>query len=766
MTDSTNSSLQAARCLHCHDVVVGSGLYCCHACEILFQMSEVNGFKLPHSEENKFSKYLFLDQANFDLLYRSDKNTKDYQVFIGGLECSSCVHLLERLPEFYNAILETRVNFSNSNMQIKLGPTGKLSKVLDLIESFGYKPKIMKPGQSLKDNHKIENRKMLMRIGVAGAAAGNMMLYVVPIYSGLKGDLAQTFNWICFFLFLPILFYSAVPFYRGAWNSLKHKVVSVDLPITVALWLGFIVSTFNLVLQQSQVYFDSTASFIFFILVARYLLKKVQQFYLFTPEFDDLIATEKIQRRTESGLETIPLNQIKIGDELVIYNQQFVPADGVLISDTCHLDLSLLTGESLPQRNFKNMQVFAGSKVFSESMIMKVQAVSGETRLGQLLYNLNLGSKAKTDFSLITDKLAQYLIVIVLLTATIFFAFYMNVSVQQAINRCLALIVLACPCALAFGTPLAQGLAIRKAKKIGILIKNPAVLEKILIIKNLFLDKTGTLTRGQLIFYQSFPAPLSKRDKEIILGLETISFHPVAQSLRQQWSDISPVTIIKPIEIVSEGVEGYYDGDFYQLKASAVNDDRGLLQIEFIKNGSRVAYLYFSDQLRDDTLDSVHQLRSHFNNISILSGDRSSEVLKIAQSVQIAKRNTHIGFSAEEKADLIRQTPGCCMVGDGSNDSLALQAADVGIAVAGSADLSLTYADVYLTESGLKPILKLIQLSKRAQRTVKVNIGISLTYNLVGAVLALTGFISPMVAAILMPISSLILILSTLWGLR
>ncbi|MBC7466653.1 MAG: heavy metal translocating P-type ATPase [Bdellovibrio sp.] len=757
----------ADQCLHCHDKVAVGELYCCHACEVLYKVMHESDFKeqLQHSYEKR-NVYEHLDQISFEKLYRLTPNARNFIIYVGGLECSSCVHLLEKVSEFYPEISESRVHFSNSTLLVKLSTSAKLSHVLALIEELGYKPKILKSGESVRNQHKIENRKLLMRIGVAGAAAGNMMLYVVPIYSGLKGEMAQNFNWICFALFLPILFYSAVPFYRGAWNSLKHKVISVDLPITIALWLGFTVSTFNLITKQAEVYFDSTASFMFFILLARYLLRKVQQHYLFQPDFDDLIATEKIERVVGEQSEFIPTYEIQVGDLLIIRNQAVIPADGILQSEQAHLDLSLLTGESLPQRTFKNMNIFAGTKVFSDSVLIEVKATGSETHLGQLLAKLNSSLQIKTDFGLITDRLSQYLILIVLMTAVLFFAFYVPISFQQALNRTLALIVLACPCALAFGTPLAQGLALRKGKKMGLIIKNPSVLEKILKVENLFFDKTGTLTEGRLYFYQSFPSELSHNEKEIILGLENISFHPVAQNLRKQWGDVKPVAIHQAKENISEGVEGFYKGDFYQLKASSVSSDRGLMQVEFLKNDKRLAYLYFSDQLRPDSVEIVKELKKRFKQISVLSGDRSAEVLSVAEAVHLSKNNTYIGYSAEQKEALIRKTPLSCMIGDGSNDSLALQAADVGIAVSGSTDLSLSHADVYLTESGLKPILKLIALAEQAQRTIKINIGISLVYNSIGAVLALSGFISPMVAAILMPISSLLLILSTVLGLK
>lgn len=767
MTGPVQISTETNKCLHCNDKIAEGEVYCCQACELLYKVSHDWNFKSQLQQQSKkINKYKYLDQPNFEKLYRVHDEQKSFLIYANGMECSSCVHLIEKLPEFYSEIVEARVQFSNSTVYVSLTEAGSLSQVMGLIEELGYKPKILKAGESVIKQHQLENRKMLMRIGVAGAAAGNMMLYVIPIYSGLKGDLAETFNWICFFLFLPILFYSAVPFYRGAWNSLKHKVISVDLPITIALWFGFVVSTFNLVTKQPEVYFDSTASFMFFILLARYLLKKVQQYYLFQPDFQDLITNEKIERVTLNGTEIITADEIKVGDFLMIHNQESIPADGVLETEQCHLDLSLLTGESLPQRTFKGMNVFAGTKVFSDSILFEVKKVGAETHLGQLLHKLKASSDVKTKFALLTDRLSQYLIAIVLLIAIGFFAIYAQYSFQEALNRSLALIVLACPCALAFGTPLAQGLALRKAKKNGIIIKNPSVFEKILTVQNLFFDKTGTLTEGQLRFTQSFPGDLTNEEKQIILGLENISYHPIAQNLRMQWNDILPAQIKRAKENVSEGVEGYFNDDFYQLKSSSVSNDRGLMQVEFIKNYKRIAYLYFSDQIRHDSVETVEILKNRFQQVNILSGDRSSEVAVIAKKVNLPPQQTYIGYSAEQKEKLILSTSRSCMIGDGSNDALALQAADVGIAVKGSTDLSLAHADVYLTESGLKPILKLLSFAEKTQRTIKANIAISLIYNSIGGMLALTGFISPMLAAILMPISSLFLILSTLWGLR
>lgn len=730
-------------CLYCKSPFATAPIatkFCCSACEALYKLENTEDKGITASRfEKRVEKYRPL----------ADIQERELTFYAEGLHCSSCVHLLERLPEFDNSILQSTVHFGESTVYVKISTQGSWPRVAAIIEELGYQPTALSSRDKILEQQKMENRQSLQRIGVAAACAGNMMLFVVPVYAGLAGTWAQVFNWLSFILFLPILFYSAQPFYQGAWNSLKYRVINVDLPIAVAMLSGFVISTYNLVRGEGAIYYDSTASFLFLILSSRYLLKRVQQKYL---SGDYLLAHLQAHK------------EIKAGEQLSLRQGEVIPADGILLSPRAEIDMSLFNGESLSQYFQEGMKIFAGSTLVSPQALIHVEAAGLQTRLGQLLQQLQLESVKKGRFVTLTDKLAQGLIATVSLLALVFFFIYSFVDVNEALERSLALMVIACPCALAFGSPLAYGLSLRKAHKRGLLIKNSDVFEKILNMKNIFFDKTGTLSEGKLRL-ASQDGDVDHQDQRIILALQAVSSHPIAFALRQAWKDIEGLPKMDSREeILGEGVSGTYQGHQYSLKRSQELNILDYIAVEYRVDGRLNAHFFFEDPLRSDTRETLQKLSNY--NLHILSGDKKNRVLKAAALCGIDEKNCHAELSPEQKLQQIKNSQNSCMIGDGANDALALQAADIGIAVKGSVDLSLTSADIYFTRGGLQPLVELLKISHQARSTVRRNLAISLVYNTLGGVLALGGFINPMMAAILMPISSVLIIVSSLRGTR
>ncbi|AHZ85105.1 cation-transporting ATPase [Bdellovibrio bacteriovorus] len=737
-------------------------VYCCSACETL----DLHVRQIPVLSEQQ-NPYAYLDQPEFRRLYSHDKQDFNFLFFAEGLHCSSCVHLLEKLPEFYDRIAMARVNFGQSTVAVKLAEGGSLAQVAHVIAELGYKPSPLAAQDNLAARYQSENRSFLKRIAVAGFCAGNTMLFVIPVYSGLAGTWATVFNWLSFALFLPILLYSAQPFYKGAWNSLKYKVINVDLPIAIAMLSGFALSTANLVRGDGDIYFDSTASFMFFILSARYLLKRVQQNYLSPSRMKSFFQMEKYERISGDTSAVIPWSSVNAGDVLKLKQGQSLPSDATLLSSHATLDMSLFNGESLPKVFSSGMTLFAGTKILDDGVLVRMNLQFSESKLGQLLQQLDHGALKKSRFIALTDRLAQWLIITVFSIAVLFFIAYASIDISEAFNRSLALIVLACPCALAFGSPLTFGLALKKSQRLGILLKDATSLERMLEVKNIFFDKTGTLTEGHLSLSHSEPAIISPRLQANILALEATSYHPLAFALRQAWPHPEFMPAVQNAqEILGKGVKGQIDGKIYEIRHLSESTHEDETAIEVLCDGQSLCRLYFLDELRQDSAQAVQELNKRGMNCFLLSGDKKSRVYQAANQCGIARENAHGELFPEDKKDILIRHKNTCMIGDGANDSLSLQAADVGIAVKGSVDLSLNSADVYFTRGGLSPFFDLLKISEQTQNVLKRNLGISLTYNTIGGILALAGFIDPLMAAILMPISSVVIILSSLWGFR
>lgn len=753
-------------CKYCDQQCLDGAEFCCQACELLFQIDYKSW--LPKGDQSLQSKKNeFMDSEEFKSFYKNPANENEFTFYIEGLQCASCIHLLEKIPEFTNQVTSIEVNFGLSLAKVIVSDDFKISQFLGLLEELGYRGSPLSKNENLADKYKSENRTSLKRIAIAGACAGNIMLFVVPIYGGLTGPYAVAFNWISFFLFLPILFYSSVPFYQGAWNSLRYRVINVDLPIVVALLTGFIFSTMNLILGKPDIYFDSTASFLFLILSTRFLVKRIQQKTLSDSSILSFLPIQTIECKTQSGKTSKLSLNISVGDTLIIYPDQIIPADGALNSVNADIDISILNGESLPHTLALGMDVYAGTRCLNKSFEMKVTKVGHDTEIGKIISSLEKDSLKKTQFVALSETISHWLIGIVFSIAVIFFFVYgALVNYDDALNRSLALIVIACPCALAFGTPLTYALSLRKARDLGILIKNGNVFEKVLQLKTIFFDKTGTLTSGQLALVSSFPCQIPDEWKQIVLALESRSLHPLAFAFRKSWSNLPPVNIKNFSEIIGKGVSGEFAGASYSLESNYSREESGLMSVKLKKDSQTLAYFYFSDELHPDTKNVIQELIRWNYDIGIISGDRKSIVDKIANDTGIKPELVYSARSPQQKLGIIRTVPFACMIGDGANDSLALNSAHVGISVKGSVSLSHNSSDICFTRPGLNSLLDLIRISKRSQQILKLNLAFALLYNFLGGSLALLGYVNPLVAAILMPISSLLIIVNTYRGLK
>lgn len=766
-------SKKSARCLHCDGLTFADQLFCCNACEKLHTILNISESLLE--KNGLLKKYAYLDQADFYNLYQHQHQDYNYLFYAEGLHCSSCVHLLEKMPEFYDGISSARVNFGSSTLSIQLKPGASLGQVAALIEELGYIPSPLTAHDDIQEKYTQENRIFLKRIAIAGACAGNIMLFVIPIYGGLTGELSTIFSWMSFILFLPILFYSAIPFYNGAWSSLKYKVINIDLPITIAMVSSFLLSTYNLIQENSEIYFDSTASFMFLILSARYLLKRTQQKYLSPTQMKSYFKDSKYFKKSSPELALAdkvswvlsPISALAKNDVLQITSGQTLPMDAELLSPKAFIDMSLFNGESLPRHYTQGMTLLAGTKLLSDTIEIRLTSNHDDSRMSHLLKQLDSAALKKTEFLTLTDKLAKQLIIIVFTLAGLFILGYSFINFQEAFNRSLALIVLACPCALAFGSPLTLGLALKKAQAKGILIKDGSVFERIRKIENVFFDKTGTLTFGQLSLIYTEPIFLSDTLKSKILNLESSSYHPIAFAIREKWKNIPslPASNVHS-EILGQGVRGAIDGKICEIRSLSESLHDTEFGVAYFEDGIQICSLFFSDIIREESKQTVEALNDRRINTFLLTGDKKFRALEVGLACGLKREQISYELFPEDKKSIIAKYKNTCMIGDGANDALALQSSDVGIALKGSVELSLTSADVHFTKGGLLPLLDLLSIANNAENVLRRNLGISLIYNTVGGTLALLGYINPLMAAILMPLSSAAIVLSSLWGFR
>jgi len=707
----------------------------------------------------KERSYGFLDDENFiqEYTYPAGPGQRTIEFYLEGIHCLACLWLIEKLGDIIPGVISSKLDVEKAVATVVINEQGRFSLVASELDRLGYRPHALKRNEDSKALHRKEERAYLSRIGIAGAAAGNIMIYAVSLYGGAADEMGELFNLLTVILAIPVFTYSAWPFYESAWNSIKNKTVSIDIPISMALILGVGMGVWDLIYTHKENYFDSLTALVFLLLLSRYFLRKIQEKGLNAQDLHYFYSTESVQRLNSATnkFDTIHARFIRVGDVLKIGREDFIPADGVVTSGEGLINNSLLTGESMPDRVKVGHPVFSGTQNLTSEFEMKVEKIDDQTRLGTILKNVENGWALRSRTVDVTAVVAKYFTIAVCLLAVILFVVGLEDGASVALTRAITLLIVTCPCALALSVPLTFNRTLSLAAEKGLIIKSDEVIEKAAKIKSIFLDKTGTITLGQLqVENLSISSTPSTRIEEIIFALEKYSHHPVGKALVRSIdkSQLSKEEAQDWMEIPGRGVQGKLNNHFYEIRDNQIFED-----------GNSMASFEIRDGLRPDSMTSISELKKKNLVPVILSGDKSTVAIDMGEQVGLKALGA---LSPEQKVEIVRSTPDSIMVGDGANDALALEAASVGVAVSGAMDIALRAADVYMTVPGLAGVNKLVTMSKETMKVIHRNLIISLLYNSVSVVLVFTGKISPLTAAIVMPVSSLTVFLSGLAGTK
>ena len=784
--NSVNEEKTPSLCTHCDEEIIipiyntedkeHSKPFCCQGCLTVFNVIHQKGlndyydiknnssiYKRRAPVELKSEKFAYLDNQDFlkEYSYKNDEKLFTMEFYLEGIHCLACLWLVEKLPEFLSDVKYSRLDMGRSVATITINPNGKFSAVARELNNLGYRPHPLKRNEEIEKFRKKEERSMLLKIGIAGFGAGNIMLFADFLYAGASGAYADYFANFIIALALPVILYSAQPFYINAWSSLKKKNLSIDIPIAFSLIVGLFMGIYNLYHGIHKYYLDTLTDLVFFVLLSRYFLQKIQEQGLKANDLNFFYQSTSVQIKNEQGsfVETHP-KYLKENDIIKIKALDIIPADGIIVDGQTTLNNSLLTGESLPLKAKVNDHVFSGTQNLSQDIIVKVLKTDSETRLGNILKKVEDGWIQKSKIVDITNQVSKYFIIaIFVLAAFLGLWLFSQGKTDVAFERALTLLIVTCPCALALATPLALTTTLSRAAKKGLIIKNDLIIEKLSQVKNVFLDKTGTITYGKLKIQNFKIVNTSKVPlQDIIFTLEKNSQHPVAKALKEFAASLGPISIHQieeHNELLGIGVEGRINGNFYEIKTNAIYENNELL-----------ANFELKDQVRSDSKTSINILKSMGINSQIISGDQIEIVNNVASEIGINKEDAFGAISPEDKLKMIDNSANSIMIGDGANDAMALSKAFVGVAVHGSMDISLRAADVYLTTPGIKPIVDLVIISKETMKVIYRNLFISLIYNLFTVVAAFMGLITPLAAAIIMPLSSVTVLLSTLIGTK
>ncbi|MFA6044718.1 MAG: heavy metal translocating P-type ATPase [Phycisphaerales bacterium] len=798
-----------ASCTHC-GLPVPAGLvapdreaqFCCHGCETAYEVIHRCGLDRYYALKERNAgaartsgrSYAEFDDETFRAMYvrRDAAGTCHAELFLSGMHCAACVWLIERLPRLLKGVSEARVDLGRSLVTLSWDDGAvRLSEIARVLDSIGYPPTPARDAKA-RAQRRAEDRRQLVRLAVAGACAGNVMLFAVSLYAGAFGSMepafAQLFRWASLVLTLVSLAWPGRVFFASAWYAVRTRSVHFDVPIALALAAGAMWSIWSTVMGTlhpeaagGAVYFDTVSVLVFALLIGRFLQSRQQRFAADSVELLFSL-TPSVARRLKVGgwgeLEEVPAQALASGDIIEVRPGECLPADGEVMTGHSAVDQAVLTGESSPVDVGPGGRVAAGTVNVTSVLRVRVAATGEATRLGKLMRLIEEGARRRAPIVEFADRVAGHFTIGMLVLAGVTLSVWLWLDATHAIDHAVALLVVTCPCALGLATPLVMTVAMGRAARRHMLIKGGDAIQRLATRRvpnsgTIFLDKTGTITEGGFTLAAWIG---DESAKPLVALIERQSNHPAGVALARDCGQPAAGEVFGLQHQVGGGLAGIVAGrrvvvgsPAYALSACTTPSDallaalaqlpaQGLTPVAVAVDGQLVAVAGLGDRVRDDAAASVRRLQTLGYRVGILSGDHPEVVARVARELGIHPEDARGGQTPEMKLEAVHGAKvggPVIMVGDGVNDAAALAAADVGVAVHGGVEASLAAADVYLGAPGLTPLVELIEASRRTMNTIRRNLWVSLFYNVSAGTLAAFGLVSPIVAALIMPLSSL-----------
>jgi Cu+-exporting ATPase len=683
------------------------------------------------------------------------------------IHCSSCIWLLENLNSLVNGVLFTRVQFTNKELTVYYNP-GEISLV-DLVKylvKLGYEPLI-----TLADKPKKEIKKgahlLYLKIGISGFCFGNIMLLAFPEYLGIEGVDAQLqtfFGYLSAFLSLPVM-YAASEYLTSAYKGIKHQYFNIDIPISLGILTLFFRSLFEVMANTGAGYFDSLAGLVFFLLIGRWFQNKTYQELSFERDYKSYfpLAVDKMEGVL---IKPIQVSLLQPGDEIIIKNHELIPADSILLSKTANIDYSFVTGESLPDHRKAGDYLYAGGRQQGMSIRLRVEKPISQSYLTQL-WNNEVFTKNAPGHQTIIDKISKYFTFVIIAIASLALLGWYWIDPSQMVSVFTAVLIVACPCALALSAPFTLGNTLRVMGRSGLYLKNASIIEVMNKLSHVVLDKTGTITYGDKSNMSYVGAKLSMNDQRVIKSMVAHSTHPLSKMLADYFVDIKEVALDGYQEHAGSGLQVTHQGTNYLIgsgKFVGLTTDKQSTgtKVYVSKQGDMLGVFEIANRYRTGLKEVVSKLQS-FMQLTILSGDNDGERNTLQDTYAIT--NLVFDKKPEDKLtylkDLSSKGAVTMMIGDGLNDAGALQQSDVGIVVADNVNNFTPASDGILDAKAFDKLPAFIALSKACTRIIYASFVLSFLYNIVGLGFAVSGLLTPVFAAILMPLSSITIVLFT-----
>lgn len=770
-------------CVHCgancgkNPIIWNHLQFCCNGCKTVYQLLNENklynyynlddapGIKLETTTEFG-NKYVFLDKDEIKekLILFSEGGISKVKLYIPVIHCASCIWLLENLKTLHKGVKHSFVNFTKKEVDITFDEAQiSLRQLVEMLSSIHYIPDL---SQSLSDKKEDNTsyKKLLYKIGVAGFVFINVMTYSLPAYfkgEPLDDKLQSVLSILSFILVIPVTFYSGSDYYISAFKNMVKRNISIDLPIALGIIVLFLVSGYEILFTEGAGYCDSLSGLIFFLLVGKWYQSKTYEALSFDRNYKSYfpIAVTKINKQVE---ESVLLEKIEVDNELIIRNKELIPADSILIEGEGRIDYSFVTGESNPVLKKQDDFIYAGGRQMGEIIKIRVKKEVSQSHLTKLWNQDKTYDKPTDSLKSLSDKISKYFTLIIIAIALAGFTFWMiKGELHTAIFVFTAILIVACPCALALSIPFTFGNTMRIFGKAGLYIKNTDVIEKLSHVNTIVFDKTGTLTKPNESKIEFFGTALSDNEKNAIYSLAKQSTHPLSTAIVNYYSNAK---YQKPTHFVEVSGRGIF-GKVNNLEIRIGSEEYVTNSTKIKRQNASVVYVS-TDNKPNGFFKISNQYRTGFervlNNLNktfklyLVSGDNDSESENLTNYFD--KEKLLFNQKPGDKADFIEllQNQGntILMTGDGLNDAGALMQSDVALTIADKVYHFSPASDAVLESNKFENLAKFIRFTKTSLNIVKLSFLISFLYNIVGIAFAITGNLSPIVAAILMPISS------------
>ncbi len=775
------SVLHTTRCNHCGETCAAAAIraedkfFCCEGCKMVYEIINNSGLcayydlnETPGAAQRipvRTEKFAYLDDdtiSNQIISFRNDRQVR-VSFFLPQIHCSSCLYLLENIHRFDRGIISCRINFPTKKADIVFDPSQtSLRKVAEILTSIGYEPYI-----SLKDINSPRPRvskSLVIQLGVAGFCFSNIMLMSFPEYLGVdqtEESIRSVFRWANFFLALPVFFYSAFPFFESSWKSLKHRFLNIDAPVALAIFITFVRSIWEVLSGEGGGYFDSMSGIVFFMLAGRVLQDKTHKQLSFDRDFTSYFPVAVSVLKNGKETPTM-LPDIKVNDTLLIHNGELVPADGILIKGKALIDYSFVTGESLPESREIGELLYAGGKqVGAPVEVMVIKEVNNSYLTG--LWNNGKTAREEKNKSFV-HRVSKYFTLVVFTIALLTGLYWWQHDPSRIWPAVTAIFIIACPCALLLSHSFTNGHILRILSSNRLFLRDAQVIEDITRVNHIVFDKTGTLTSAseQEVHYEG--TPLTNEQKKQVAALASCSSHPLSKAITRWLGQTDQSSVQGFKETPGVGIEGFVDDLWIRIGMMDNRDSKDTSTAAGVWLENRPAGRFvFSNQYRSFVPKLLNTLQQHYR-ISVISGDNEAERANLENMLG---KNATILFrqQPEDKLQYIArlQEKGdrVMMIGDGLNDAGALQKSDTGIAVSEHSNTFTPSSDGIAEAEQLRWLPQMIGLCHINRRIIIGSFVYSIIYNVVGLYFAVQGTLSPLIAAILMPSSSLGIILLT-----